>query len=458
MRRAAGLLAGLAAVTTVTTGAAVGTSGSAATAAAAHGTVVPAVAGHVYAGAAFAAPPTTAQCEAARGIACYSPVQYEQAYDVHKAWNAGYTGRGKTIVIVDAFGSPTIAQDLAHFDADFGLPAPPSLKVISPVGAIPPFDGSDVRVNWAFETTLDVEYAHAIAPEANIVIATTPVAETEGVTGLPEIVAAENYVLDHGIGDVITQSFGATENTFPSRKALTDLRSAFLKARTKHVTVLASSGDNGVTSQTLDGSGLYPFPVNSWPSADPLVTSIGGTQLHLDAAGNRTAPDQVWNDGYGAGGGGTSLFFARPAFQDPVRALAGDKRATPDISMSAAVDGAALVYLSFIKGGAGYYLTGGTSEASPLFSGVVAIAAQLNGGRLGDINPALYQLGESGLRTGIVDVTKGNISFGGVTGPAARKGYDLASGWGTVDVNAFATALSQQVTTPAAQAQVLVDR
>ncbi len=119
-----------------------------------------------------------------------------------------------------------------------------------------------------------------------------------------------------------------------------------------------------------------------------------------------------------------------------MRALAGDKRATPDISMSAAVDGAALVYLSFIKGAPGYYLTGGTSEASPLFSGVVAIAAQMNGGRLGDINPALYQLGESGIRTGIVDVTKGDISFGGVTGPAAKKGYDLASGWGTVDADA----------------------
>jgi subtilase family serine protease len=456
VRRAA-LLAGLAAVTTA---AAVGTTGTTATAAPGHASArpVPAVAGHVLTGRTFAAPPTTADCRQQIGISCYSPLQFEQAYDVHKAWDAGYTGRGRTIVIVDAFGSPTIAQDLAHFDADFGLPAPPSLKVLSPVGAIPAYTPTSERVGWAFESTLDVEYAHAIAPEANIVLVTTPVAETEGVTGFPEIVAAENYVIDHGIGDVITQSFGATENTFPSRKSLTDLRSAFLNARAHHVTVLASSGDSGVTNATVDGSTLYPFPANSWPSSDPLVTSIGGTQLHLDAAGNRTAPDQVWNDGYGAAGGGSSLFFARPAFQDPVRALAGDQRATPDISMSAAVDGAALVYLSFPGLGAGYHLVGGTSEASPIFAGVVAIAAQMNGGRLGDVNPALYQLGVSGLRTGIVDVTKGDISFGGVTGPAARKGYDLASGWGTVDASAFATALSQQVTTAAAQAQVLVDR
>ena len=454
MRRALGLLAGtVAAVTAAATG-----GGSAVAVGAAAGQLVPAVTGHVYAGHTTSAPPTTAQCEKTFGIACYSPVQYAQAYNLHAAWNAGSTGRGSTIAIVDAFGSPTIKSDLSTFDAAFGLPDPPSLKVIAPAGAIPPYDNSSVRQNWAFETTLDVEYAHAVAPEANILLVTTPVAETEGVTGLPEIVAAENYVIDHRLADVITQSFGATEQTFPSRRALGNLRSAFTNARAHGVTVLASSGDNGATSQTLDGSSLYPYPVNSWPSADPLVTSIGGTMLHLDAKGNRTAPDEVWHDRYGAGGGGTSVFFPRPVFQDSVRWVVGDRRGTPDISMSAAVDGAAIVYLSFIPGNAGYYLTGGTSEASPLFAGVVAIAAQLHGGRLGDINPALYQLGQSSIRTGLVDVTKGNINWAGVTGFPATLGYDLASGWGTVDAAAFATALSQQVDDAATRAQVLVDR
>jgi hypothetical protein len=105
--------------------------------------------------------------------------------------------------------------------------------------------------------------------------------------------------------------------------------------------VLASSGDTGVTNYTADGSALYPTPVNSWPSSDPLVTSVGGTQLHLDAAGNRLAPDQVWNDGFGAAGGGLSQVFSRPDFQKHVRSVVGDSRGTPDISMSAAVDGPA---------------------------------------------------------------------------------------------------------------------
>ena len=418
---------------------------------------VPLTAGHIST-ASLTTPPTTAQCEQLFKIACYSPVQYAQAYDLHRAWNAGFTGRGRTIVLVDSFGSPTIRHDLSTFDATYNLPDPPSLKILTPVGAIPPYDNSAERQNWAGETTLDVEYAHAIAPDANIVLVETPVAETEGVTGFPEIVAAENYVIDHGIGDVISQSFGATEQTFPSRQSLLNLRSAFVNARAHHVTMLAGSGDAGATNFTLSGSSLYPFRVNSWPSSDPLVTSLGGTMLHLDAAGNRTSPDETWNDGFGAGGGGSSLFFARPVFQDPVRAVVGDRRGTPDISMSAAVNGAAIMYYSYDPANVGYHLVGGTSEASPIFAGVVAIAAQIHGSRVGDINPALYALGQSNLRTGIIDVTKGNNTFGGVTGFPATRGYDLATGWGTVNVTDFATALAQQTGQPALTQQALTDR
>ena len=92
---------------------------------------------------------------------------------------------------------------------------------------MPPFDPTDsTMLSWATETTLDVEYAHAMAPDANILLVETPVAETEGVTGLPEIMAAENYVINHHLADVISQSFGATEQTFPSEQSLLDLRSA----------------------------------------------------------------------------------------------------------------------------------------------------------------------------------------------------------------------------------------
>ena len=324
----------------------------------------------------FPAPISTTDCLAELGISCYTPLQYYQAYHLKPLYRRGITGRRRTIVIVDSFGSPTIASDIKTFDAQFGLP-PLNLK-IEQFGTIPPFDPSNgTMVGWAFETTLDVEYAHAIAPGAKIVLAETPVAETEGTVGFPEMMDAEQALINRGIGDVITQSFGATENTFPGfdgpdTPSLLNLRYAFKDALRHHVTVLAASGDEGVTNDVADGSALYPYPVNSWPSSDPLVTSVGGSQLYLDNNGNRLQPDSVWNDGFGAGGGGFSQVFRRPLFQIGVRNVVGHWRGTPDISMSAAVDGAAWVYLSF--GGSGEWdLVGGTSEASPIFSGIIAL-------------------------------------------------------------------------------------
>ncbi|HJQ00433.1 MAG TPA: S53 family peptidase [Jatrophihabitans sp.] len=438
-------IAGLAAVALgATATAAVGTTASASPATA-HRTVttkpIPAVTDHILAQT-LSFPPDTAYCQANLGISCYSPVQYAKAYDLAPLWGSGNEGQGRTIAIVDSFGSPTIANDLAVFDANYGIPAPPSFQIIQPAGPVPPFDvnNSDMR-SWATETTLDVEYAHAVAPGANILLVETPVAETEGVTGLPEMMAAENYVINHHLADVISQSFGATEDTFPSAQSILDLRGAFKNANDHGVTVLASSGDTGATNYMSDASSLYPYAVNSWPSSDPLVTSLGGTQLHLDAAGNKITPDVVWNDGFGAGGGGDSHVFGRPSFQNSVRSVVGNSRGTPDISMSAAVDGGAIFYYTFNPARAGWHIVGGTSEAAPLFAGIVALAAQAAGHSLGNINHALYNMSKQGA-SGIVDVTSGDISFAGVTGPAATPGYDMASGVGTIDAAKFVPQLA----------------
>jgi subtilase family serine protease len=307
-------------------------------------------------------------------------------------------------------------------------------------------------VGWAQETTLDVEYAHAIAPGAKIVLAETAVAEVEGTSGLPEMMSAEKSLIDRGIGDVITQSFGATENTFPGFdtgdfSSLLNLRFAFKDALAHGVTVLASSGDAGATDFESDASTLYPFRVNSWPSSDPLVTSVGGTQLKLDDSGNKLSPDVVWNDGFGAGGGGVSGVFPRPVYQSLVTKEVGKKRGTPDISMSSAVDGGAWVYYSFVTPASPWHIFGGTSEASPIMSGIVALADQVAHHRLGLLNPGLYALGalsqHGSKSTGIVDVTSGNNSFNGVTGFDAKAGYDLASGWGTINAAKFVPALAR---------------
>ena len=125
----------------------------------------------------FPSPATTAQCEAKFKIACYSANQVEAAYGLPKLCHRGVNGQGQTIIAAEAFGAPMINQDLAVFDRAFHLPAPPSLKIIQPVGRVPPYNPKNFyRLGWALGTTLDVAYAHAMAPGAKILIIETPLA------------------------------------------------------------------------------------------------------------------------------------------------------------------------------------------------------------------------------------------------------------------------------------------
>jgi subtilase family serine protease len=414
-------------------------------------------------GAAAEAPPTTVLCEREDGIACYLPGQLRAAYRLPAVYAKGVTGKGETIAIVDPFGSPTIKADLATFDKQFGYSAPPKFTIIAPAGKIPAFDaGNADMTRWAGETTLDVEYAHALAPGASILLVETPVSETEGVTGFPQIVTAEKYVINHGLAAVISQSFNATEETFDSYAQLRPLRAAYIEAASKHVTVLTASGDSGATDYMLNGNDLYPRPVTSWPASDPLVTAVGGTQLRENGAAYTSV---AWNDTYDkalneffygsaepvadASGGGKSEFFARPTYQDGVKAVTGATRGVPDIAMSAACDGAVSTYSSYQTvpaSQAGWSLACGTSEATPEFAAIVALADQVAGHPLGLINPVLYALSAEHA-PGLVDVTSGNntVSFYQgtpaklykVTGFPARKGYDLVTGVGTVNAASF---------------------
>jgi subtilase family serine protease len=407
-------------------------------------------------------------CESLFTVPCYVPAQVQTAYDEQSLFNSGITGAGQTIAIVDAFGSPTIQADLATFDATFNLPAPPSFKIIQPAGKVPAWDPTDANgdVGWAGETTLDVEWAHTIAPGANILLVETPVDETEGTAGFPQIVKAENYVINHHLGQVISQSFGATEPTFPSAASILALRSAYFNALKNHVTVLAATGDAGATDDSnAAGTLLYTHRAVDWPASDPLVTAVGGTQLSLLSTGQRTQADRVWNDSTNdalnnafsgdpdpsalATGGGLSTVFARPSYQDSVAGVVGQQRGTPDIAMSAACSGLVNTYQSFAGEPAGWYVDCGTSEATPLFAGIVALADQVAGHSLGLINPALYAM-SAAHAPGLVDVTAGNNSVSflqpnlvTVKGYAAGPGYDLASGVGTVDAALFVPELAQ---------------
>ncbi len=308
-------------------------------------------------------PSTTAECEQSIQIACYNPAQLQRAYHLPALYSRGITGKGATIVVIDPYGSPTIGSDLRTFNRAEGVPSPPSLRIIRPAGKVPAFSQNNANmVGWASETTLDVEYAHTIAPGAKILLVETPGGGRTGTVSMDQIVTAEKYVIRHHLGSVISQSFVATEQAISSA-AIRSLRGVYQAASAGHVTVLAGSGDSGATGFGSNQQSYYTHPVTAWPASDPLVTAVGGTRLDLDASGNRNSADTVWNDTYSrtanqlvngdngpnplAGGGGKSVVFGRPSYQNGVRGVVGSHRGVPDISMSAACTGTVNVYQSF---------------------------------------------------------------------------------------------------------------
>jgi subtilase family serine protease len=399
--------------------------------------------------------PSDEACRTYLNIPCYSPQEIHNAYGLTPLLNAGYTGVGQTIVIIDSFGSPTITQDLKTFDAAFGLPDPPSFTVLAPLGTVP-FDPNDpAQVGWAFETTLDVEWAHAMAPGASIVLLTSPVDETEGVQGMPEFLQLEEYALNYGLGQVISQSWGATENTLftpAGREILNGFTNLYLRAASEGITVLASAGDTGSANLEIDGTTFYPTPTVNFPASSPLVTAVGGTSLSADTSGNYLA-ETVWNDpGVGASGGGVSQYFAEPLYQrfltNADQTLLTGRRGIPDVAYNADPNTGILIYVGFFPQGSasnGYWIVGGTSEGSPQWAGIIADANQLAGHSLGFLNPTLYALGAHGAQTEFFhDITVGNNSFAGVPGYKATPGWDPTTGWGTPNLGTLVIEMAKR--------------
>jgi subtilase family serine protease len=380
-------------------------------------------------------PPTDAQCRQQFGHPCYSPQEIRRAYGVDGLINKGDIGTGQTIIIIDSFGSPTIASDLHTFDMSYGLPDPPSLKIYSPLGTKPFNHTNGTMVGWAFETTLDVEWAHAMAPGANIALMTSPVAETQGVQGMPQFLFLEQFALDHNIGKIISQSWATTENTlfYPGgRQVFASFNNFYKQAAADHVTVFSSSGDGGVANPNFKGQ-IYPFPTVNFPASSPYVTAVGGTSLMATTSGHYQS-EVAWS----GSGGGVSQYWAEPDYQknnlpSSVQRLLNGHRGVPDVSYNADPNTSILVYISFLSSSNnGFYFIGGTSEGSPQWAGIIADGNQFAGHPLGFINPAVYAIGNSSrYSSDFHDVTTGNNSNSGITGYHAKPGWDPVTGWGS---------------------------
>jgi subtilase family serine protease len=307
---------------------------------------------------------------------------------------------------------------------------------------------------------------------ANILLVTTPTAETLGVQGFQQMMNAEQYVVDHHLANVISQSFGSSEAAFGSAKSLLNLRHAFITAANSGVTVLASSGDNGSAeikkTPVAKGGSLIPRPTVGWPASDPLVTGIGGTYLCTDPT-NTTSRQVDSVDpptacqthkgqaevGWTFAGGGFSDAFAKPDYQNTLPAGStpiGTQRGVPDVALQASSTTGALVFLSLPPDGlsglicgtspcsTGWYDIGGTSLSSPQWAGLVALADQMNGGGLGLINLALYTIGANPSRyaADFFDITTGNNTADpSVPGYPATIGWDPITGLGTPNAANF---------------------
>lgn len=347
------------------------------------------------------------------------------AYHVKALWNSGTTGAGATVAVIESFGDPHIQRVIDEYDAKNDLPYA-QVSILNPVGPVPTCTKKLAHTlhckGWRGETDLDVAMVHTLAPGAAIIVTATPVAETEGFTGLPEMMLAIDYLTSHHLADVISMSLGTTEENFPSFPSIKTLDPALRRARAAGVPVVAASGDDGAASEKAHG-GVFPFRAVGWPASDSLVTAVGGTELHFDG-GHQTAPASLVN----FSGAGFSKAYSRPAWQDGVSSITkSPMRALPDITMEGVE---------------------GTSQSAPLFAGILALATQQNSGPLGFVNPALYAMGPAGTKVGIVDVTKGDNSYAGVKGFKAGKGFDVASGWGTINATRFVPALVKQLDAP----------
>ena len=382
---------------------------------------------------------TPSYCVKKYGVACYTPALMRTGYDVP----ASATGAGQTIAIVDAYGSPTIQQDCATFSAIFGLPTC-KLNIIYPGGA-PTFNSKQHHgeAGWAFETSLDVEYAHAIAPDAtiNLVIAAN--------SGGNVLNNAERYVVANHLGSVMTMSFGAPESAIRGSGNNLQLMQAdaiYKDAAAAGITVLASAGDSGASN---GGPAVNPL----FPSSDPHVTAVGGTDVFLSDSGVYRS-EYAWDDAIaaqcpfgcqygaiGAGGGAPSAIFTAAPYQSAVSGQSA--RTTADIAYNAGVYTSVLVYLSFPSIPAGFYFVGGTSAGSPQWAGIVADANASLGHAIGELNPHLYAIGAdpAAYASAFHDITVGSNAFFG-PGFSAGTGYDIPTGLGSPDVKNLLTALA----------------
>jgi len=363
-------------------------------------------------------------------------------YGVNDLWSQGIDGACVTVAYIVTNPDPGLAASMASYDSAMDLPPANISQMALPAPANP---SATCQIECSpGEDRLDAEAIHSMAPYANILFVSPPVPETIGMQGWPQVAQAIEMIANEHLADVITVSLGDGENDFindptnptaSQQAAIHSLDPAFLDAAAHNIPVSFAAGDCGPTDPPVLGDTGQCTPAigltAGHPADSPWVTAVGGTipNAGLATPAGRTAPDALWtapNDNSDAASAGISTVYPKPWWQRGIPALRGvTGRAFPDISMDA---------------------SDGTSQASPTFAGVLALATQFRGADLGTVNPALAAIGPRGAAAGIIDVPAGySDSAYGVSGYSTGPGYDIASGWGTIYAPAFVPALVSQI-------------
>src|SRR5262245_40255982 len=340
-----------------------------------------------------------------RGDLFFSPAEFWRAYGLDHGSAAVVDGSGVTIGLLAA--SQMATDDLADFRTRFSLP--PADFVQSP--------GARTGGIAEDEAALDALWSGAVAPAARIFLAVS----TSAADAFGQLIGSNS-------AEVISSSIDVCPSTRRARAVGNRLVARALRqARAQGQTVLVASGDTGTHDCADGGHGLL--------ASSSLVLAVGGTQPTpvVDAAGTVTSfgTETVWNDGNNASGGGPTA-LPRPAYQRH-DGVASAKRTLPDVAFPASG-----VYPIIVEGAR--ILAGGTSASAPAWAGVVARLVQKEGRRVGFLNTRIYQLGRDQRRGGTVvfhDVVTGSNTTGSARGFPATPGYDLATGWGSIDAAAL---------------------
>jgi subtilase family serine protease len=334
----------------------------------------------------------------------YSPQQISIAYGFTNL-PAGDTGAGKTIAVIESYGNTNIQSDLNMFDAQYGIPAA-TVHIAYPTGK-----PTSTDAGWAEETSMDVEWAHAMAPGATIWVIVAP------DNTLDSLLTAVDYAVKTAKATIVSMSWGLDE--FSTEKSYDSHFTNQL------VTFIASAGDNQDTN---------------WPSTSPYVLAVGGTTMTLDTNTSAIISETGWNGQYDlsitgpgeGGGGGFSKYEKQPQYQYGFTGFTNNVKTVPDVSYNAdPYTGFAVYFTSPGSSSGGWVVTAGTSAGAPQWAAIVA-----------DCNWSTYKTGKINF---IYDIYQFDFYLGATTDIVAGSNgvypatayYDLATGMGSPGVGIF---------------------